>query len=159
MNRVWWLISGVLLAVFLYFVVDRIVFLIRSEHTVAEVVRISASNARCGSRRNKRPCTKFSAEVRFTVAATAYTEWVSAGSVRGYGMSTKYAHYQVGSPVMMLVNPRDPEEAYRDAFWDIWSTPIMTLVFQIATLIGGIRAANVREHDEGPYSPSGRQLT
>jgi hypothetical protein len=135
----WFVISMIVAAVFLYFIADRSIFLARAEETVGEVTNLTSVNSRCGSRRSRHACTKFSAEVRFFGAGDSQVLNVSAGSSRGHYRPLSAARHYRGERVNVVYNPRNPREAYRDTFWDVWSAPIVTLFVQIASLFASTR--------------------
>jgi hypothetical protein len=129
--------SLVLAVVFLGFVADRVLFLIGAVHTTANVVNLSAENARCScGKRCHYDCTKFQAQVSFETAQAPAAVWVSAGSAHGYDCPVAQARYGIGDPVPVLYNPRRPSEAYRNTVGDIWGAPLVALLFQVVTLIG-----------------------
>jgi hypothetical protein len=138
-KKPFWFWSSVALAVVVvYFVLDRTVFLVRAERTTGVVTEVHGVNTRCG-RKRKHNCTRFTARVRFTAQIQEYTFSVSAGSARGHRQPLSRADYDVGESVPVVYNPGRPEQAYRDAFWDVWGTPVLAFFFQIAALLGSFQ--------------------
>jgi Protein of unknown function (DUF3592) len=128
--------SMALALVVLGFVADRTLFLMRAVDTTGNVVNLSASNGSCScGRRCHYACTKFQAQVSFQATEAPAALWVSAGSAHGYDSPVAQARYGLGDSVPVLYNPRNPAEAYRNTFTDVWGTPLVALFFQIVTLI------------------------
>ena len=139
MNRLWLGVSLALLFAGIGYASHRALFLSRAEETVGEVVKLSASNDRCGGRRNRYDCTKFEAEVEFFINDNSYLLDVSAGQSRGHDQPLVFANYSRGSQVPIVYDPRHPETAFRNEFGDLWGGPIVTFVFQIVAFIAGYR--------------------
>lgn len=128
--------SMALALVVLGFVADRALFLWHAVETTGNVVELSASNGSCSCGRHcSYSCTKFRAQLSFQTAATSAALWVSAGTAHGYDCPVSQARYDIGASVPVIYNPRNPGEAYRNSFADVWGAPLITLFFQIATLI------------------------
>jgi hypothetical protein len=130
-------LSMVLALVVLWFVADRVFFLMRAEHTTGSVATVIPQNGRCScGRRCRYDCTRFQARVIFPEAQGTKPLWVSAGRARGYDRPVSYAMYAIGDDVPVVYNPRDTDQAYRDSFSDVWGTPLALLFFQIITFFG-----------------------
>jgi hypothetical protein len=128
--------SMVLALVVLGFVADRVLFLVRAEHTTGNVVDLRGSNGNCSCGRHcSYSCTKFQAQVGFQAGAEPAALWVSAGSAHGYDCPVSQARYAIQDSVPVIFNPHHPAEAYRDTLTDVWGAPMMVLFFQIVTLI------------------------
>jgi hypothetical protein len=128
--------SMVLALVVLGFVADRTLFLMRAVVTTGNVVDLSASNGSCSCGRHCRyACTKFQAQVSFQATESPAALWVSAGTAHGHDCPVAQARYGIGDSVPVIYNPRNPAEAYRNSFADVWGTPLVALFFQIVTLI------------------------
>ncbi|MCC7070321.1 MAG: DUF3592 domain-containing protein [Deltaproteobacteria bacterium] len=139
-------VSGILLVGAIGFAVDRLIFLASAEKTQGTVERITASNGRCGSKKNKYPCTRFEAEVAFTTKKGRDGEiTVSAGSARGNNQPTSAADLSVGRGVPVVYNPRNPSKAYQDSLWGVWGTPLMMFIGQVATLFGSLSEGRRRQ--------------
>jgi hypothetical protein len=136
--------SMLLALVVLGFVADRTLFLMRAVNTTGNVVNLSATNSSCScGRRCRYSCTKFQAQVSFQAAAAPAALWVSAGSAHGYDCPVSQARYDLGDSVPVIYNPRNPAEAYRNSFADVWGTPLTALFFQIVTLISSFTKRNL----------------
>ena len=128
------LVSMALVFVVLGFVVERLLFLAGADRTTGEVTNVTSHNSRRGARGG--PRTFFHADVSYVVRDQTYSVYVPAGKRRGRDQPLSYAQYEIGSSVPMVYLRRNPTKAYRDAFWDIWGTPLMWFFGQIATLFG-----------------------
>ena len=135
-NKLLFVVSMALVLVVLGFVADRVVFLVRAEHATGEVTELSSYNTTCGRKRSRHACTQFRAHVRYTVNDEERSLDVSAGSSRGNNRPLSEANYARGSKVPVLYTPRNPNQAYRDTFFDVWGAPLMAFFPQIATLVG-----------------------
>jgi hypothetical protein len=105
--------------------IDRALFVARAQKTAGNVVAVSATNDRCGSRRRSRyECTKFSAAVEFATSrgATA-THHMYAGSSRGHDGPVSKATVHPGDVVPIVYDPKDPERSYEDRTQAIWGFP------------------------------------
>jgi hypothetical protein len=134
-------ISGLLLLVFVGFLLQRIYFLQRASRTVGTVSSISSVNSSCGGgrRRSSYPCTKFTATVKFVARNTmSYALNLSAGSARGSNQSNLSASYRSGQNVKVIYNPKDPSTAYEDSLMGVWGTPFMVLFMQLLTGISSL---------------------
>jgi hypothetical protein len=127
------MLSAVLLAVVLWFVADRVMFLKRAQHTTGSVVSVTARNDRCGGRRSRHSCTRFQAAVRYSPegGGASYSLSLSGGDAYGYDQPVSRASYAVGQRVPVVYDPAHPEKSYEDSFTGVWGTPIMAFVFQI----------------------------
>lgn len=130
-------VSGILLVVALGFAIDRALFLVTAERTSGSVERITSSNGRCGSKKNKYDCTRFQAIVGFTTKDGRAGEiTVSAGSSRGYDQPSSAADLSVRQAVPVVYSPRNPAKAYQNSLWGVWGAPLMAFIGQLATLFG-----------------------
>ena len=123
----------------IYFVIDRTYFEIVALETTGTVERIWGRDDRCGTKRRRYDCTKFTAAVRYEVQGAEYGIDVSAGTARGHGEPISQSDYRVGGGVMIAYNPRKPGHAYRNTFWDIWGAPVLTFFMQICAFFGGLK--------------------
>lgn len=140
-SRLIFAIAVLLAVVTVYFVIDRLAFIARAEKTTGTVLSVDASNSRCGGgkRRRSYACTKFHAEIEFEAADRSYTFSVSAGSSRGHNQPESRAHHQVGETVAVAYNPNDPDEVYRDNWFDIWSSPLFAAFGHLIALFGSMK--------------------
>ncbi len=130
-------ISGLLLVGALGFAADRVIFLMGAQKTRGTVERLTAENGRCGSKKNKYSCTRFSADVAFTTSdGRSSSISISAGSTRGHNQPTSSANVSVGQGVPVVYSPRNPSKAYQDSLWGVWGAPLMMFIGQLATLFG-----------------------
>ncbi len=129
-------IAVALLVVVAWFVMDRIIFLRTAEKTVGKVTHISFVDNRCGGRKRRHRCTRFTAHVQYVpLAGRLYNMNVSAGDVRGHGQPISRASLQVGSRVVVVYDPKNPAKAYEDSLFGVWGAPLMAFFAQIASLI------------------------
>jgi formylglycine-generating enzyme required for sulfatase activity len=119
-------------------VIDRAHFAVVSSATAGVVVVVTARNDRCGGRRSRYACTKFSATLRYEARGSSYFIDVSAGRVRGHDQPVSLSDYRVGQHEKVSYNPRKPSEAYRNTFWDIWGEPVGIFFLQICAFLGAI---------------------
>lgn len=120
-----------------YFVTDRIDFVRSSKKTPGTVQDVRAHNDRCGGRKRRYDCTKFTATLRYNVDEGTYQIDVSAGSVRGHDRPISAADHRFHEQVQVAYDSRQPSRAYRDTLWDIWGAPLITFFVQICMLFGG----------------------
>ncbi|NQD35904.1 DUF3592 domain-containing protein [Permianibacter sp. IMCC34836] len=148
-NRFFFAIAGVLALVTLYFVTDRLLFIAHAEKTTGTVTAVDASNGRCGGSKRRRSydCTKFHADIEFAATDQSHTFSVSAGDARGHDQPVSRARHQVGDAVAVVYNPDRPDEAYRDNWFDIWSTPLFAAFGHLIALFGSMKE---RRREENP---------
>ncbi len=139
-------ISIFVFLVLLYLVVDRAIFLSKSEWTLGTVYKIFVETGKCESwsRRGRYDCTEYTAAVNFYVESEPYTLIVSAGETEGI-KPRSHANYRVGNPVPIVYNRDHPNESYRDHIWDIWGTPILVFFALLFTLFLGFRKGSSKE--------------
>jgi hypothetical protein len=127
------LIALALLVAAGWFVMDRLTFLHTAERTAGKVVSVSARNDRCGGRRSRHSCTRYTAHINFSPlhSSGTYNLSISAGSHRGYDQPVNYASHTTGDAVQVVYNPKKPDEAYEDSLMGVWGTPIMLAIGQL----------------------------
>lgn len=130
-------LSMLLAIAVLWFVADRTLFMVRSQHSTGAVVAVTGQNGRCScGRRCHYDCTRFHARVDFNEQRGTQPLVVGAGSAHGYNRPLSLAMYGVGDHVPVVYNPHNTDEAYRDSFADVWGTPLTVFFFQLVTLFG-----------------------
>lgn len=141
----WLGISICVFIILLYLVVDRAIFLSKSEPTLGTVTKLTANLSSCGFGEAERPSTVFIAEVNYFVESDNYTLSVNAGEICSARVSYSEARYRVRDQVPIVYNRDHPNEAYRDHTWDIWSTPIKVFFALSFTLFLGFRKGSIKE--------------
>lgn len=132
----------------LYFLIDRIQFVSVAQTTPGTVEQVTAKNSTCKRRRYSRyACTLFRATIGYDVEGRHYRLQVAAGRARNHNQPISRAKYRKGERERVAFDPDRPSRAYRDTFWDIWGTPLMTFFVQLAALIAG-RAEQRRKPGE-----------
>ncbi len=134
-------ISLALLAVLIWYVGDRILFMHSAEHTIGQVIDVSGYNSRCGGgrRRSSYPCTNFTANVEFQDQANQiYHLKIGAGHSRGYDKPISLAKLKIKDRVAVIYNPHNPNKAYEDSFMGVWGTPIIIFMVQISTFFSSL---------------------
>lgn len=121
-----------------YFLIDRIDFVWSSKTVMANVEDVRAHNDVCGGKR-KYSCTKFDATLEYRVDGAAHRLEVKAGRKRGRDHPVSFADHQVGDSVQVAYDPRKPDRAYRNTWWDIWGMPFMVFLIQIGSFFGSLR--------------------
>lgn len=128
---------GVLITLpLVYFLADRIHFVHSARAVMSTVENVRGENSRCGGKR-RRNCTKFYAQLSYRVDEMRYRLEVSAGSTSGHNQSISNAKHYRNQLVPVAYDPRRPQRAYRDAFWDIWGAPLGTFFVQLFAFAGG----------------------
>ena len=142
------LISALLLAVVLWFVVDRLIFLHSAQRTTGTVVGVTAENDRCGGRRTRYSCTQFHAVVEYRPEGQQgrFRLNISAGSARGHNQPVSRADVQVNSAVPVAYNPRKPGESYEDTIFGIWGAPLMAFLFQVGAFVTSLTEPRRRRY-------------
>ena len=132
-------VSGVCLLIALWLVVDRTMFLRSAEETTGTVVELSGRNDRCGRRKARYSCTKFSAHVEYeTQSGSTHTLQISAGSARGHNQPASSARVRKGGPVSVVYAPDQPTRAYENTLFGVWGVPLLAGFAQIATFLGSL---------------------
>ena len=138
-------VSGVCLVIALWLIVDRTMFLWSAEETIGTVVELTGRNDRCGSRKTRHSCTKFSAQVEYaTKSGSTHTLEISAGSARGHNQPTSRARVRKDGPVPVVYAPDQPTRAYENTLFGVWGAPLWAGVAQIATLLGSLTEGRKR---------------
>jgi hypothetical protein len=130
----WAVISGLLLCVLIYLIVDRIIFIKNSEAVLGKVVRIESYNCRCGGGRNRRsyPCTRYIAHIKYPHFNGNYSTFVdNAGGCRGSDEPITCASFKLGESIDIIYDLNDPERVYQGTL-DVWQAPRILFIFQIA---------------------------
>jgi hypothetical protein len=141
---------GLLLFVpLLYFLLDRTIFVVTADRAMGTVETVRAENGRCG-RRPRHDCTRYEAVVRYMVQSRDHRIAVGAGSEKGLDQPLASAYYAPDDLVMIAYSRRNPQRAYRDEVADIWGTPIVTFIAQLALFFSAFFGRNV---DLGFSSP------
>lgn len=129
-------LGALLLVVALGLFVKQALLLASAQTTTGHVVSVTSKDGRCGSRRSKHNCTRFSSTIEFTVDGTTHTLQRSAGRTRGHGRPVSDADRQVGDAVA-VVHGAGGKPAYAGK-GDVWMAPILTLVFGAGAGAGGL---------------------
>ena len=138
-------VSGVCLLVALWLVADRTMFLWSAEKTIGTVTELSGRNERCGRRKSRYSCTKFSAQVQYaTRSGSTHTLDISAGSARGHNQPATRARVRKDGPVPVVYAPDQPDRAYEDTLFGVWGAPLMAGFAQIATFLGSLAEGRKR---------------
>lgn len=137
-SRIFFWVAMSLTLPLLYFVVDRSVFVWSSQPVASTVESISAENDRCGSRKRRYRCTKFSATLKYRVDGVTYSIVASAGSARGHDRPSSEARHHIDEQVRVIYDVRTPARAYRDMFWDIWGAPVLNVIIQVCAFIASL---------------------
>jgi preprotein translocase subunit SecF len=138
-------VSGVCLLIVLWLVVDRTMFLWSAEETIGTVVELSGRNDRCGGRKTRYSCTKFSAQVHYeTQRGSTHTLQISAGSARGHDQPASSARVQKDGPVSVVYAPDQPTRAYENTLFGVWGMPFFAGFAQIATFLGSLTEGRKR---------------
>ena len=138
-------VSGVCLLIALWLVVDRTMFLWSAEETIGTVVELSGRNDRCGRRKTRYSCTKFSAQVQYaTQRGSTHTLQISAGSARGHNQPTSSARVQKEGPVSVVYAPDQPTRAYENTLFGVWGAPLLAGFAQIASFLGSLAEGRKR---------------
>jgi len=133
------IISLLVVPVFLWLLVDRIQFVARAERVEGRVEEVRASNSSCGRRKSRRPCTKFNATISFVSNGGRWSSFrTEIGSARGHDQPLSRAPSRPGDGVPVLYDPTDISKACRDYFMDKWGAPLLALIFQVCTLLGSL---------------------
>lgn len=141
-------ISLALLAVLIWYVGDRILFIQSAEHTIGQVVEVSAYNSRCGGGRRKRSysCTKFTAKIEFRAQTNQIHHLkISAGRSRGHNQPISHSRIKVKDRIAVIYDPEAPNKAYEDSFMGIWGTPIIIFMAQISTFFSSLFSSKKKE--------------
>lgn len=144
-------VSFILLLVFGWLTVDRVIFLHHARRTEGRITSITGTDSTCGGRRNRHPCTDFTAQVQYKPQETGQTLTLSvdAGSARGHFQSIDLASRRIGQSVTVAYSPARPATAYEDTFWGVWSTPLQVLFFQVLAFIFGLPDRNRYSSGDG----------
>jgi preprotein translocase subunit SecF len=138
-------VSGVCLLVVLWLVADRTMFLWSAEETIGTVVELSGRNERCGRRRTRHSCTKFSAQVQYaSQRGSTHTLQISAGSARGHNQPVSRARVRKDGPVSVVYAPDQPTRAYENTLFGVWGAPLWAGLAQIATFLGSLTEGRKR---------------
>lgn len=121
-----------------YFLIDRIEFVWSSKTVMGSVEDVRARNDLCGGK-TKYSCTKYKALLTYGVEGVTYRIDVEAGRKRGQDQPLDFADHRVGDAVRVAYDPREPERAYRDTWWDIWGMPFMVFLMQIGAFFGSFK--------------------
>lgn len=143
-NRLFFIISMLVLVAAVVSAIAQLVFLARAEHGTGVVRELRAENVRCG-RRNRSKCTKFEATVEVQSSAGKKSLLIGSGRVKGHSQPLSEARDRVGDRVPVVFDPDRPEKAYRDEASDIWSFPLGLLILQIGTLVASFFKRGERE--------------
>lgn len=138
-NSFYFGIAVLLCVPLVYFIIDLTHFKIVSVETTGEVQQVMGRNDRCGRKRRRHDCTKFTAAIRYEVRGSGYMINVGAGRVRGHDQPVSLANYVVGQHEFIAYDPNRPVRAYRNTLWDIWGAPFMTFFLQICAFIGSLQ--------------------
>jgi len=118
----------------------RLYFVVTAENGIGAVESVSARNDSCGSRRNKRACTEFTASVAFKAKDGRPANLsMSAGSTDGHNMSVTHADLKVGSTVALLYRASDPNNALPNSLSDIWGGSLISICMSFFCLIPALR--------------------
>ena len=134
----WAVISGLLLCVLIYlivdrpmfiqFIFDRLTFIQNSEEAVGTVIKIESYNSRCsgGSRYHcTYPCTKYTAHIKYPHSnGNYYTFKNKAGVCVGSDRPITCASSHVGESTDVIYDSNNPERAYPGTF-AVWMYPLM----------------------------------
>lgn len=138
-------VSGVCLLIALWLAGDRAMFLWSAEKTTGTVVEITGRNDRCGRRKARYSCTKYSAQVEYaTRSGSTHMLEISAGSARGHSQPTSRARVRKEGPVPVVYAPDEPTRAYEDTLFGVWGAPLMAGFAQIATFLGSLTEGRKR---------------
>ena len=138
-NKLYLMVVVLLCVPLAYFVIDRTYFEIVSVETTGIVESIAGRDDRCGKRRRRYSCTKFTATLRYEVQQSSYLIDVSAGTARGHGQSISKSDYYVGQSESIAYDPSRPTHAYRNKLWDIWGAPLLTFILQVCAYLGSLK--------------------
>lgn len=132
------LIGALLTLPLVYFLVERIDFMRSSRKAVATVESVQARHYSC-RRGVDHLCTEFAATLTFNVDGKTHWFLVDAGWVRFRTEVLRRARYQVKELLYVVYDVRKPDHAYVDTLWNVWGTPLLILLAQIAAFIGCLR--------------------
>ncbi len=140
-NKILFVISMILLVWVLYFIADRIQFLLIAAHTTWIVESVTASNDRCSERRNKRTyhydCTRFHADIWFDTLPPppiVHSNFnLSAWSVRWHNQPLSRATRHEWGVTKVTYDPTNISRVYEDTLFGVWWTPISIFFAQIMT--------------------------
>jgi len=126
---------GVLFCVpLLFLVVDRWQFTKIARRVSGKVTATSSTSRGCGSRGERAftggLCKSYEASILYVVDGKPYRIEVAAGSDRRRD-GPSAARYLTGQYVRIAYDPRSPDRAYVDRSSEIWSTPLLFLLFPI----------------------------
>lgn len=132
------IVAGLLFMAFLVFTAERVWFLSRAVEVTAEVTALDSRDARCGGRKARHNCTKFTATLEFPTETGVQSVRYSAGKARGHGEPVAKARYHVGETMALLYDAKNPKKTVKDTFWSIWGMPIFAGIGHMVILLRGL---------------------
>lgn len=139
-SKALFVLAAGLLVVALGLAVERMMFLSRAQTTVGHVVDVKAENTRCGRRRSRHACTRFSADVEYRINDGAPRRiTLSAGRKRGHSQPVSAARHPPGSSVRLVYDPRNTQRIYRDTKGDVFGGPLLSLFLSLGAGAGGLK--------------------
>ena len=122
-------LAGLGTLVLLGFVCHRAVFLTHAERATGRVVQVLAKNDTCWRKHSYRPCTRYTARVRFDRRDGRSAELeAEAGRRRGYNQPLRLAWYEVNDVLPVVYDPELPSKAYVDDESGLWKVPFFLAV-------------------------------
>jgi hypothetical protein len=128
-------------AVLLGLVAQRVVVLLGGERATGRVVEVIAANERCRFRWLVRPCTRYTARVRFPRNDGRTDELLAeAGRVRRHGQPLTRSWYDVGDVVPVAYDAERTTRAWVNDASGLWKAPffasIGVAVLWLISLVG-----------------------